>query len=58
MDCARSAICNATKSEHITLGIPKSESSVGRKHNTIDLGVFFTVSECAKPGAMHAKSFF
>jgi hypothetical protein len=58
MNCAQSAICNATESKHITLGIPKSKSSTGRKHNTIDIGVLFTVSECTESGAMHAKSFF
>ena len=58
MNCAQSAMCNATDCKYITLRIPKSESSVGGKHNTINVGVFFTVSECSKPGAMHAESFF
>jgi hypothetical protein len=58
MNCAQSAICNATESKLITLGIPKSECSVGRKDYTINVGVVFTVSECTESGAMHAKSFF
>jgi hypothetical protein len=58
MNCAQSAICDATEAKLITLGIPKSECSVRRKNYTIDVGVFFTVSECTESGAMHAKSFF